>query len=624
MKAEAPTPPHHTLTLKNPPTIGKIRTILIKLMNILFMYYRTHTCGELTKQHAGQEATLSGWVHKRRDLGGLIFVDLRDRYGITQVVFNPDQVNNFPVVESLKYEYIIKVKGAVVERKENTINKDLATGEIELMATDIEILSKAKPMPFEIFETNKGEEDEELRLKYRFLELRREKLKNNIIFRNKMISQIRRYMEERDFVEVATPILTVSSPEGARDFLVPSRIHPGKFYALPQAPQQYKQLLMVAGFDRYYQVAPCMRDEDPRADRSPGEFYQLDCETSFLKKEEFFELMEPLFIELTEKLTNKKVLNKPFPRIPFKEALESYGSDRPDLRFDLKIKEVTAWAKETDFNVFKEADHVRALVIPGGAEFTRKEIDEEFADVAKRAHAKGLAWMKYVGGVYEGGVAKFFTEEQLKQLTTALSVEEGSIIFFSADVWDVSCLSLGAVRDLVGRKRNLKDPNIVAWAWIVDFPMYEFNKDAGKVDFVHNPFSMPQGGLEALNTMNPLDILADQYDIIANGLELSSGSVRNKDPEIMYRAFEIAGYGKEQVNAKFGHMIDAFEFGAPPHCGFAPGIERLTMLLTDEPNIRAVVAFPKNQKAEEPMMGSPSVVDEAQLKELGLKIVEKK
>lgn len=588
------------------------------------MHYRTHTCGELTKKQIGEEVTLSGWVHKRRDLGGLIFVDLRDRYGITQVVFNPDHVADFKTVESLKYEYIIKIKGEVVDRKEGTANKDLATGEIEVMAKEIEILSKAKAMPFEIFETNKGEEDEELRLKYRFLELRREKLKNNIIFRNKLVTHIRNYMESRNFIDIATPILTVSSPEGARDFLVPSRLHPGKFYALPQAPQQYKQLLMVAGFDRYYQIAPCMRDEDPRADRSPGEFYQLDCETSFMKKEEFFELMEPLFIELTEKLAGKKVKDKKIPRIPYKEVMESYGGDRPDLRFELKIQEITDWARQSGFNVFKEAEFVRVLVVPGGAEFTRKEIDEEFTDVAKRAHAKGLAWMRYADNKFDGGIAKFFTEEQLQELQKKTKTENGSILFFSADKWDVSCLSLGAVRDLVGKKQNLKDPNVVAWAWVVDFPMYEFSELNKKIDFGHNPFSMPQGGLEALNSKNPLDILADQYDIIANGLELSSGAVRNKDPEIMYRAFEIAGYSKEQVDAKFGHMIDAFEFGAPPHCGFAPGIERLVMLLTNEPNIRAVVAFPKNQKAEEPMMGSPSTVDDIQLKELGLKIVEKK
>ncbi len=584
--------------------------------------YRTNNCGELNKSHVGQKVTLSGWVHKHRKMGGLIFIDLRDRYGLTQVVFNPDQVSDFSIAESLKYEYVIKVVGEVVERDAKAINKELSTGEVEVVATSVEILSKAKTLPFEIFDARKETEDEELRLKYRYLELRREKLKNNILFRAKMVRYIRDFMDSRGFIDIATPVLTVSSPEGARDFLVPSRLHPGKFYALPQAPQQYKQLLMVAGFDRYYQIAACMRDEDPRADRSPGEFYQLDVETSFLEPEEFFQEMEPLFIELTEKLTDKKVWQKPFPRIPFRQAFEDYGSDRPDLRFDLKMIEVTDWAKKTDFKVFAEAEFTRALFVPGGEVFTRKEIDDEFTDKAKRAGAKGLAWMKFENNTFEGGVAKFFTPEQLEEFKNLVSIDKSGIVFFSADNWRVSCLSLGSVRDWAGEKLNLKDPNLVAWAWIVDFPMYEFNERENKIDFGHNPFSMPQGGMEALDTKNPLDILAYQYDIIANGLELSSGAVRNMNPEIMYKAFAIAGYDKSVVDKKFGHMIDAFEFGAPPHCGFAPGIERLTMLLLGEKNIRAVVPFPKNQRAEEPMTGAPGEVDEAQLKELHIKLVE--
>lgn len=584
--------------------------------------YRTHTCGELRAEHAGKEVTLSGWVHKRRNFGGLIFVDLRDRYGRTQIVFNPDTVDNFDLADGLKYEYIIQVTGDVVERDAKNVNEDLETGAIELVAKSIKILSEAKTMPFEIFETDKGAEDEELRLKFRFLELRRERLKNNIIFRNKMVSYIRNYMESRNFIDIATPILTVSSPEGARDFLVPSRIHPGKFYALPQAPQQYKQLLMVAGFDRYYQIAPCMRDEDPRADRSPGEFYQLDCETSFMTSKEFHDLMEPLFIELTENVAGKTVKEKPFPRIPFKECMETYGSDRPDLRFDLPITDVTAWGQATDFKVFNGAKSVRALMIPGGAAFTRKEIDGEFTDAAKRGHAKGLAWTKYTDGKFDGGVAKFFTEEQLAALKDLTQAEEGSIIFFGADSWEVSLTGLGNVRHLAGDKLGLKDPNEVAWAWVIDFPMYEWDEDNQCHVFGHNPFSMPKGGMEALESQEPLDILADQYDIIANGLELSSGAVRNKDPKIMYKAFEIAGYKKEQVDEEFGHMIRAFEYGAPPHCGFAPGIERLVMLLTNEENIRGVMAFPKNQKAEEPMVGSPAEVSPAQLDELGIALKE--
>ncbi len=581
----------------------------------------------LTKDAVGKQVTLAGWVHKHRHLGGLLFIDLRDRYGITQIVCNPEIMGSMAEAEKIKYEYIVQIHGTVVLRDEKAINPDLATGAIEVQAKELHILSTAKPMPFEIFESNKGEEDEELRLKYRFLELRRERLKENIIFRNKMVGHIRQYMESRDFLDIATPILTVSSPEGARDFLVPSRLHPGKFYALPQAPQQYKQLLMVAGFDRYYQIAPCLRDEDPRADRSPGEFYQLDCETSFLTSKEFHDLMEPLFVELTEQLAGKQVKQTPFPRIPFKECMETYGSDRPDLRFDLPIQNISAWAKETAFSVFNTAEYVRVLVVPGGDSFSRKDIDGSFTDVAKRAHAKGLAWMKYVDGIFDGGVSKFFTQEQLEALKQKLSLSTNSILFFSADTWEVSAKALGAVRDLCGTMMNLKDPNIIAWAWIVDFPMYEWNAEKlnakgekGAIDFAHNPFSMPQGGMEALDSMNPLDILADQYDIIANGLELSSGAVRNKDPEIMYKVFDVAGYTKEQVDARFGHMIRAFEFGAPPHCGFAPGIERLVMLLRNEANIRAVVAFPKNQKAEEPMVGSPSVVDDYQLKELHIAV----
>ena len=584
------------------------------------MSYRTKNCGELNKANVGEEVTLAGWVHRRRDLGGLVFIDLRDRYGLTQVIFNPDNMADFSLAEKLKYEYVVSVTGRIEARDEKNVNKDLSTGEIEMVATEIRILSEAKPMPFEIFETNKGEDDEEIRLKYRFLEIRREKLKQNLIFRTKMVKYMRDFMESRDFLDIATPILTVSSPEGARDFLVPSRIHPGKFYALPQAPQQYKQLLMVGGMDRYYQVAPCMRDEDPRADRSPGEFYQLDCEVSFMEKEEFFQLMEPLFIELTENLTTKKVLHKPFPRIPFREAIEKYGSDRPDLRCDLEIKNISDWAKKTSFQVFTSAEFVRAMVVPKGEVFSRKEIDEEYTDVAKRAHAKGLAWTKYVDGKFDGGVAKFFDEAQLSELKSLLKIEENCIIFFGADDWETSAKALGAVRTLVADKLNLLDPNIIAWAWIVDFPMYEKNPETGKIDFGHNPFSLPQGGMEALKNSDPLDIIAEQYDIIANGLELSSGGVRNTYPDVMYKAFEIAGYGPEVVDQKFGHMIQAFSYGVPPHCGFAPGIERMTMLLLGEKNIRTVVPFPKNQRAEEPMVGSPSEATPEQLRELSIEI----
>lgn len=586
------------------------------------MFYRTHTCGELTARQVGEEVKLSGWVHKRRDFGGVVFVDLRDRYGLTQVVFHPDTMADFARAQDLKYEYVITVVGTVVAREAKAVNAEMATGEIEIQAKTLQVISAAKTLPFEIFDARKEEEDEELRLKYRFLELRREHLKNNILFRAKMVSHIRAFMEARDFIDIATPILTVSSPEGARDFLVPSRLHPGKFYALPQAPQQYKQLLMVAGFDRYYQIAPCMRDEDPRADRSPGEFYQLDVETSFLHPDEFFNLMEPLFVELTEKVAGKIVQQKPFPRIPYREVMETYGTDRPDLRFELKIQDVTEWAQATGFKVFAAAEKIRALVVPGGAAFSRAEIENEYTGAATRAKAKGLAWLKFVNGAFDGSSAKFFTASELEVLGARLNVPEGSIILFVADTWEVSAKALGAVRSLLGEKLQLADPNVIAWAWVVDFPFYEWNADEKKVEFAHNPFSMPQGGLEALETKNPLDILANQYDIIANGLELSSGAVRNMDPNIMYKAFEIAGYGREVVDRKFGHMIKAFEFGAPPHCGFAPGVDRLLMLLLGEKNIRGVIPFPKNQRAEEPMVGSPSEVETKQLQELHIKVVE--
>lgn len=608
------------------PLISDTLKRLIYLEQAFFMY-RSHTCGELTKEHVGKEVMLAGWVHKRRNLGGLIFVDLRDRYGLTQVVFHPEIMGDMSGADGLKYEYVISVKGKVVARAPETINKEMISGEIELQVTELTVLSTAKAMPFEIFDARKEEEDEDLRLKYRFLELRREKLKNNIIFRAKMITFIRQWMESRGFMDIATPILTVSSPEGARDFLVPSRIHPGKFYALPQAPQQYKQLLMVAGFDKYYQIAPCMRDEDPRADRSPGEFYQLDCETSFLTQDEFFTLMEPLFIELTEKVAGKKVQNNPFPRIPYKEVMETYGVDRPDLRYDLKIQNVSEWAKTTDFKVFVEAEYVRALVVPGGHEMSRKEIDDEYTDAAKRAKAKGLAWLKFVDNKFDGTIAKFFNEQQLDALREKLSLKENAIVFFVADAYEVSCKALGAVRSMAGEKMKLADPNVIAWAWVVDFPFFEWNDDKlnakgekGAIDFAHNPFSMPQGGMDSLLNKNPLDIVAHQYDIIANGLELSSGAVRNKDAEIMYKAFEMAGYTNADVDKKFGHMIKAFEYGAPPHCGFAPGIDRLVMLFTGEKNIRSVIPFPKNGKAEEPMVGSPAEVDEKQLKELSIKV----
>ncbi len=585
--------------------------------------FRTHTCGELRKENEGEKIILSGWVNKIRDLGGLIFIDLRDRYGITQITINPEEKELIKIGEGIHNEYVIKIEGVVNLRDEKNINKDIETGEIEILASSVEILSEAKPQPFEIFETDKEEAKEELRLKYRFLDLRRKRLQDNMIFRNNMIQYIHKYMQDRDYLHMETPLLTSSSPEGARDFLVPSRLHPGKFYALPQAPQQFKQLLMVAGFDKYYQIAPCMRDEDPRADRSPGEFYQLDIECSFKTSEEFFDEMEPLFKELTENLTDKKVKFDKMPRIPFKDAMNKYGSDRPDLRFELELQDVSEWGNKSDFNVFKDADYVKALPVVGAEEYSRKDIDE-LESHAKKLGAKGLAWMKYVDGKYDGGITKFFKEEELDELSKILNLESNCLLLFVADGWKTACESLGRVRHILGQKMNLIDENEVAWAWIVDFPMFEKDEETGKIDFAHNPFSLPQGGLDSLNTLDPLDVKADQYDIIANGYELSSGAVRNYNKEIMLKAFEIVGYDEKYVEEKFGGMIKAFEFGAPPTCGFAPGIERLAMVLLGEENIREVMAFPKNSKAQDLMMDAPSEITPEQLEELGLKIVKKK
>jgi len=580
--------------------------------------FRTHTCGELNKSNVGQEVTLAGWVNKIRNLGDLIFIDLRDRYGLTQITINSDAKDALAVGQNLHNEYVIKVTGRVGERDEKNVNRDISTGEIELIANQVEILSQAEPQPFEIFDTDKEEPKEELRLKYRYLDLRRRKNLEIMLFRNRMINHIRQYMNDRDYIHVETPILTSSSPEGARDYLVPSRLHPGKFYALPQAPQQFKQLLMVAGFDKYYQIATCLRDEDPRADRQ-REFIQLDVECSFKTSQEFFADVEPLFIELTEKLTEKKVWQKPFPRISYFDAMERFGIDKPDLRYDLELKNITEWAKQSDFNVFKTAEEIRVLPVPGGEDLARKDIDE-LEKEAKTMGAKGLAWMKYVDGKMDGGISKFISEEQQLALADQLSLKENAILLFVADKWKVAVESLGKVRIAVAKRLNLIDEKLMAWAWIVDFPMYEKDPETGKIDFFHNPFSMPVGGLESLNKLNPLDVKADQYDLVTNGYEMASGAVRNYDPETMYKAFEIVGYGREVVEQKFGGMLEAFKFGAPPHCGFAPGIERMVMTLLGFDDIKMVVPFPKNNAGEDLMMNAPCEVAEEQLKELHIKV----
>lgn len=585
---------------------------------------RTHTCNELTDKNTAQSVTLCGWVSSRRDHGGLIFIDLRDRYGITQCVFHPEQKNSFALAETVRSEWVLKISGIVAKRLDGTGRTDITTGAIEVVAEHLEVLSEAKTLPFEIDQEHEAGED--IRLQYRFLDLRRARVRDIILRRDELLIHIRAYMHARGFVEVQTPILTNSSPEGARDFLVPSRIHRGMFYALPQAPQQFKQLLMVAGFDRYFQIAPCFRDEDPRADRHPGEFYQLDMEMSFVEQDDVFAAIEPLMVELTDRFSDKKVVSLPFPRIAWKEVMEKYGSDKPDLRYDLQIKDISSLVQDCGFSVFASAIQqkgvVHALRVPGGSALSRSDIDE-LTESAKVFGAKGLAYIMMKESELQSPILKYLGDEVAKRIVEACNAQNGDCIFFGADTWDIVCRSLGAVRVETAKKLKLIDPKKAAWAWIVDFPMYEWNEEEGKIDFSHNPFSMPQGGMEALATKDPKEILAFQYDLVCNGFEISSGAIRNHRPDIMYRAFEIAGYTKEDVDAKFGGMIRAFQYGAPPHGGIAPGVDRLMMVLWECPSIRDIYAFPKNGRAQDVLMGAPAQVSERQLKELGIALVKK-
>lgn len=570
----------------------------------------------------GQEVTLAGWSASSRDHGGLIFIDLRDHTGIVQLTFSPENAGALALASSVRDEFVLQATGLVVERDPSLVNPNIGTGKVEVKVSELKILNKSKALPFPI--NHQGEINEEIRLKYRFLDLRREKMQAMLTYRHKMIKFIRDHMDAQGFIEITTPILANSSPEGARDFLVPSRLHPGKFYALPQAPQQFKQLLMVSGVPKYFQIAPCFRDEDPRADRSPGEFYQLDLEIAFADKSEIvFQEMEPLFIKLTEEFAGKQVLSKPFPRIPYAEAMEKYGSDRPDLRFGMELVDLTEDLEATEFTVFasaiKNGGAVKAIVAPKAASLSRSQIDE-LTEFVKREGAGGLAYITMAEDGPKSPIAKFLTEAEMEIIIRKTNAKTGDTIFFGADDRALVNKVLGKLRSELADRFELKDPNIIAWAWIVDFPMYEWSETEKKIDFMHNPFSMPIGGMEALETEDPLEIKADQYDIIANGLELSSGAIRNYNPEIMYKAFEIVGLGKEVVDEKFGAMIRAFEFGAPPHGGFAPGIDRMIMLLTNESNIREVIAFPKNGSAMDTMMDAPSTVDEKQLKELHIKL----
>lgn len=595
---------------------------------------RTHTCGELTKKERGQEVALCGWVHRYRNHGGLIFIDLRDRYGITQINFNPEKNHHhggagksiWQKAYKLRGEWVIRVKGKVVGRPKDMVNKKLKTGEIEIEVRELEVLNKSKTPPFEIGEGKTLEANESLRLEYRFIDLRRKKMQDILIKRDKLIQYVRNYFKELDFIEVQTPILANSSPEGARDYLVPSRLYPGKFYALPQAPQQFKQLLMVAGLDKYFQIAPCFRDEDTRVDRHSGVFYQIDLEMSFVEQEDIWQIVEPLMIELTEKFSNKKVLAKPFPRLTYKEAINKYGSDKPDLRFQLEITQITDIVQGCGFSVFadvvKNGGIVNALKVDGGAKFTRKEIDE-LTEIAKVKGAKGLAYIIVKSkGELHSPIIKFLGGDLAGKLVGKVKAKAGDIIFFTADKWLIACEALGAVRNECGGRLGLKDEKIASWVWICDFPMFAYSEiEEGKIDFSHNPFSMPQGGLKALETKNPLDILAYQYDLACNGYEISSGAIRNHDPKIMYKAFAIAGYTKKEVDKKFGHMIKAFEYGAPPHGGLAPGLDRILMILFDCDSIRDIYAFPKDGQARDVMMNTPSEVSKKQLKDLGLKIL---
>ncbi|MEV5882400.1 aspartate--tRNA ligase [Streptomyces sp. NPDC052020] len=578
--------------------------------------YRSHTCGELRASDVGTDVRLSGWLHNRRDLGGILFIDLRDHYGITQLVARPG-TPAYEALDKLSKESTVRVDGRVVSRGTENVNPDLPTGEIEVEVGEVELLGAAAPLPFTI-NTEDGV-NEERRLEYRFLDLRRERMHRNIMLRTAVIGAIRQKMTALGFNEMATPILTATSPEGARDFVVPSRLHPGRFYALPQAPQQFKQLLMISGFDRYFQIAPCFRDEDARADRSPGEFYQLDVEMSFVEQEDVFQPIEKLMTELFTEFGGGREVTSPFPRIPFREAMLKYGSDKPDLRAKLELVDITDIFEGSEFKAFA-GKHVRALPVPDVAAQPRKFFDQ-LGDYAVSQGAKGLAWVR-VGedGTLTGPIAKFLTEDNVAELTKRLSLAAGHAVFFGAGEFDEVSKIMGAVRVEAARRAGHFEENVFRFCWIVDFPMYEKDEETGKIDFSHNPFSMPQGGMEALETQDPLSILAWQYDIVCNGVELSSGAIRNHEPDIMLKAFEIAGYDHETVEREFAGMLRAFRFGAPPHGGIAPGVDRIVMLLADEPNIRETIAFPLNGNAQDLMMGAPTELEESRLKELHLSV----
>jgi len=582
--------------------------------------YRTHNCGEIRKSDVGKQVKIAGWIQTTRDMGGIVFIDLRDQYGITQLV-SPDNQELVDKLSKIPTESTISVTGIVKLRDEETINKNIETGEVEIEISTVEILGKrTKSLPFEVNSSQDVRED--LRLQYRFLDIRNDKVKNNILLRAKIIQFLREQMIAKNFTEVQTPILTSSSPEGARDYLVPSRVYPGKFYALPQAPQQFKQLLMVSGIDKYFQIAPCFRDEDARADRSPGEFYQLDMEMAFAEQEDVFEVIEDVMYNTFKEFSDKTV-EREFVRIPYREAMEKYGSDKPDLRNPLIVQDVTHIFKNLEFNAFKNKT-VKIISVPNVQDQPRSFFEGMTDFAIEECKAKGLAWLRVMEDrTLQGPIAKFITDEAREQMLTETNTNAGDALFFIAESKHLAQVLSGQIRAELGKRLNLIDNNVFKFCWIVDFPMYE-EMDNGKIDFCHNPFSMPQGGLKALEEQNPLDILAYQYDIVCNGVELSSGAVRNHSPEIMVKAFEIAGYPKQVVEDKFPALFNAFQFGAPPHAGIAPGVDRMIMLLTDSDTVRNVIAFPMNSKAQDLLMNAPSEVTQKQLDEVHIKIDIKK